>query len=180
MVRLSARSSATPGGRRLAWVPQRPTFLHGSVLENLRLGRPDATREEVWEAADQALARSFIAELPQGLDTPLGEDGLRLSAGQARRLALARAFLRDPAVLVLDEPTAELDPETEDQLLPALRRLRQGRTTLLIAHRLTSVRDADRIVVLRNGPRRGSGPSRGTSRERRPLRATRRRFRGGS
>ena len=143
---------------RLAWVPQRPTFLHGSVLENLRLGRPDATREEVWEAADRALARSFIAELPQGLDTPLGEDGLRLSAGQARRLALARAFLRDPAVLVLDEPTAELDPETEDQLLPALRRLRQGRTTLLIAHRLASVRDADRIVVLRNGRVEEAGP----------------------
>jgi ATP-binding cassette subfamily C protein CydD len=135
----------------IAWLPQRPTVFHGSVLENLRLGRPHATPEEAWEAVEQANARSFIAELPRGLDTPLGEDGLRLSAGQARRLALARAFLRDPALLILDEPTAELDPETEDQLLPALRRLRRGRTTLLIAHRLASVADADRIVVLRAG-----------------------------
>jgi len=136
---------------KLAWVPQRPTLFHGSVLENLRLGRPRATREEVWEAVERALAGPFVAELPRGLDTPLGESGLRLSAGQARRIALARAFLRDPAVLVLDEPTAELDPESEDQLLPALRRLREGRTTLLIAHRLASVRDAHRIVVLRDG-----------------------------
>jgi ATP-binding cassette, subfamily C, bacterial CydD len=136
---------------RVAWVPQRPTLFHGSVLENLRLGRPHATLDEVWEAADKALARSFVADLPEGLETSLGESGLRLSAGQARRIALARAFLRDPAVLVLDEPTAELDPETEERLLPALRALRRGRTTLLIAHRLTSVRDADRIVVLRDG-----------------------------
>jgi ATP-binding cassette, subfamily C, bacterial CydD len=136
---------------RIAWLPQRPTVYHGSVLENLRLGRPHATLEEVWEAVEQARARDFIAELPHGLDTSLGEDGLRLSAGQARRLALARAFLRDPGLLILDEPTAELDPETEDQLLPALRRLRGGRTTLLIAHRLASVADADRIVVLRDG-----------------------------
>ena len=136
---------------RMAWLPQRPTLFHGSVLDNLRLGRPDATRVEVWAAAEEARARDFIEDLPQGLDTPLGESGLRLSAGQARRIALARAFLRDPAVLILDEPTAELDPETEEQLLPALRRLREGRTTLLIAHRLQSVVDADRIVVLREG-----------------------------
>ncbi len=136
---------------RLAWMPQRPTLFHGSVLENLRLGRPDATLVEVWEAVAEARAQAFIEDLPQGLDTPLGESGLRLSAGQARRIALCRAFLRDPSVLVLDEPTAELDPETEEQLLPALRRLREGRTTLLIAHRLQSVKDADRIVVLREG-----------------------------
>ncbi|HEY6553662.1 MAG TPA: thiol reductant ABC exporter subunit CydD [Vicinamibacteria bacterium] len=136
---------------RMAWLPQRPTLFHGSVLDNLRLGRPDATRDEVWAAAEEASARGFIEDLPEGLDTALGESGLRLSAGQARRIALCRAFLRDPAVVILDEPTAEMDPETEEQLLPALRRLREGRTTLLIAHRLPGVADADRIVVLREG-----------------------------
>ena len=142
---------------RVAWLPQRPTLFYGSVLENLRLGRPQASLDEVWAAVESACARSFIEDLPEGLETPLGENGLRLSAGQARRLALARAFLRDPAVVVLDEPTAELDPETEDLLLPALRRLCEGRTTLLIAHRLTSVRHADRIVVLRDGRIEESG-----------------------
>ena len=142
---------------RVAWLPQRPTLFYGSVLENLRLGRPQASLDEVWAAVESACARSFIEDLPEGRETPLGENGLRLSAGQARRLALARAFLRDPAVVVLDEPTAELDPETEDLLLPALRRLCEGRTTLLIAHRLTSVRHADRIVVLRDGRIEESG-----------------------
>jgi ABC-type multidrug transport system fused ATPase/permease subunit len=136
---------------RLAYVPQRPYLFPGSVLENLRLGRPEAGLEEVREAAREAQALSFIEALPQGFSTPLGEAGQRVSSGQARRLALARAFLRQAKIVVLDEPTAELDPGTEDDLLPALRRLRTGATVLLIAHRLRSVRDADQVVVLREG-----------------------------
>jgi ATP-binding cassette subfamily C protein CydD len=136
---------------RLAFVPQRPHLFHGSVLDNLRLGLPGAGLEEVRAAAREARALDFIEALPQGFDTPLGEEGARVSSGQARRLALARAFLRRATVVVLDEPTAELDPGTEDDLLPALRRLRAGATTLLIAHRLRSVRDADLVLVLREG-----------------------------
>jgi ATP-binding cassette subfamily C protein CydD len=136
---------------RLAYVPQRPYLFHGSVLENLRLGRPEAGLEEVRAAAGEAQALAFIEALPQGFSTALGEAGQRLSSGQARRLALARAFLRGATIVVLDEPTAELDPGTEDDLLPALRRLRTGATVLLIAHRLRSVRDADQVVVLREG-----------------------------
>jgi ATP-binding cassette subfamily C protein CydD len=135
----------------VAWVPQRPHLFYGTVLENLRLGRPDATREEIEEAARQAEALAFIEELPLRFDTPVGEGGLRLSGGEAQRLALARAFLKDAPFLVLDEPTAQLDPETEDRLARALRRLCAGRTVLLIAHRRRTVAEADRAVRLHAG-----------------------------
>lgn len=143
---------------QVAWVPQRPWLFDGTILDNLRRGRPGASREEVEAAAREADALEFIAELPAGLDTPVGEGGLRLSGGQARRLALARAFLKGAPVVVLDEPTAWLDPETEDRLAAALRRLRAGRTVLLIAHRLRTVAGAERVAILRGGRVEEEGP----------------------
>jgi ATP-binding cassette subfamily C protein CydD len=137
--------------RRVAWVPQRPHLFHGTVLENLLLARPRATQAEVREAARLAHAEGFVDELPQGFETPLGEHGARLSGGQAQRLALARAFLKDAPVLVLDEPTAHLDPEAEALVGEAMARLRRGRSVLLIAHRLTTAFAADRIVLLSGG-----------------------------
>ena len=137
--------------RRVAWVPQRPRLFHGSLLENLRLARPGASGDDVERAAAAARLESLVRELPQGWETPVGEEGERLSGGEARRVALARAFLADAPVLVLDEPTGHLDLETEAAVLDAIRELRRGRTTLLIAHRITTVVDADRIVLLENG-----------------------------
>ncbi|MDI6907118.1 MAG: thiol reductant ABC exporter subunit CydD [Thermoanaerobacterales bacterium] len=136
---------------RVALVPQDPYIFYGTVSDNIRLGRPGASAEEVRKAAEEAGAHRFIAELPRGYDTPVGEGGLRLSGGQAQRLAVARAFLRDAPVLILDEGTAGLDPATESGVLEALERLAQGRTVLVIAHRLNTVRRADRILVLDRG-----------------------------
>ena len=137
--------------RHVAWVPQRPHLFHGTVLDNLRLARPEATRDEVEAAAHAASALAFVRELPRGFDTPVGEDGARLSGGQAQRIALARAFLRAAPVLVLDEPTSQLDPEQDALVREAMARLRRGRTVLLIAHRLPTVFDAARIVLLSGG-----------------------------
>jgi ATP-binding cassette, subfamily C, bacterial CydD len=142
----------------VAWVPQRPHLFHDTVLENVRLGRPGATREQIEEAARQAAALELIEELPLGFDTPVGEGGLRLSGGEAQRLALARAFLKDAPFLVLDEPTSQLDPETEGRVAEALHRLRAGRTVLLIAHRLRTAAQADRVVRLRAGRVVAQGP----------------------
>jgi ATP-binding cassette, subfamily C, bacterial CydD len=133
---------------RVAYVPQHPHLFAGTARENLLLARPGATTAEVARAAELAGAAGFIARLPRGYDTPLGEGGARLSRGQAQRLALARAFLRDAPLLILDEPTASLDPETEGAVRRALVILARGRTVLVIAHRLNTARDADRIVVL--------------------------------
>jgi ATP-binding cassette subfamily C protein CydD len=137
--------------RRIAWVPQRPRLFHGSLLENLRLARPAASKEELERAVAAARLEGVVRDLPKGWDTPVGEEGERLSGGEAQRVALARAFLADAPVLVLDEPTGHLDPEIEAAVLGAVRELRRGRTTLLIAHRMTSVVDADGIVLLENG-----------------------------
>lgn len=136
---------------QLAWVPQQPYLFQASVADNIRLGRPEAGLAEVIEAARQAHADDFIRHLPQGYDTPIGERGARLSGGQAQRLALARAFLKDAPVLILDEATANLDPDTETRLQEAMRRLMLGRTVLLIAHHLSTVYDADNIIVLAGG-----------------------------
>jgi thiol reductant ABC exporter CydD subunit len=144
--------------QQLAWVPQRPHLFHGSILENLLVARPDATIDEAAAALRLAHADEFVAELPGGMHTSVGEHGARLSGGEAQRLALARAFLRDAPLVVLDEPTAELDPETERLVSDAIARLRRGRTVLLIAHRLTTVRDADRIVLLDAGRVVEQGP----------------------
>ncbi len=136
---------------RVAWVGQRPHLFHGSVLENIRLGSPQASREAVEQAARLAHAHEFISDLPQGYDTPIGERGEGLSGGQAQRLALARAFLKDAPLVVLDEPTASLDPESEAAVEAAIDTLARGRTLLVVAHRLASVKRADRVVVLESG-----------------------------
>jgi thiol reductant ABC exporter CydD subunit len=137
--------------QQVAWVPQEPYLFHGTVAQNLRLARPGATMDEVVWAARQAHAHSFVEALPQGYSTLVGERGARLSGGQVQRLALARAFLKDAPWLLLDEATANLDPEVEALVHGALGRLLRGRTALLIAHRLTTVYRADRILVLDGG-----------------------------
>jgi len=122
-----------------------------SIAENISYGRPEADRVQIEAAARAANAHGFIAALPQGYDTILGERGATLSGGERQRLAIARALLKDPPVLILDEPTSALDSQTERLILQALERLMKGRTTFVIAHRLSTVRRADRIVVLSQG-----------------------------
>ncbi|MCA1717897.1 MAG: thiol reductant ABC exporter subunit CydD [Actinobacteria bacterium] len=135
----------------VALVPQRPYLFYGSVLENIRLARPTATREEIERAAELAGASEFIERLPQGYDTEVGERGVRLSGGEAQRVAIARAFLKDAPVLIMDESTSSLDPESERLIGDALVRLMRDRTVLVIAHRLNTVYRADRIAVLQAG-----------------------------
>ncbi|XGB42404.1 MAG: ATP-binding cassette domain-containing protein [Nodosilinea sp. LVE1205-7] len=130
---------------------QEPFLLPLTIAENIAYGRPGASLAEIAQAAQAAQADQFIQRLPQGYNTVLGEQAATLSGGQKQRLAIARALLRDAPVLILDEPTAALDAETEAYLVAALERLRAGRTTLVIAHRLSTVRQADRIVVLEAG-----------------------------
>jgi ABC-type multidrug transport system fused ATPase/permease subunit len=136
---------------QVAWVPQNPYLFHGTVAENIRLARPGASAEQVRQAARQAQAHLFVEALPRGYETLIGERGSRLSGGEAQRIALARAFLKDAPLLVLDEATANLDPEVEALVQEAMGRLLQGRTTLLIAHRLSTVYRADRILVMDRG-----------------------------
>ncbi|MFD3656019.1 thiol reductant ABC exporter subunit CydD [Streptomyces sp. NPDC058620] len=133
---------------RIAWVPQRPHLFAGTIAENVRLARPDADDDAVSAALRDAGASGFVAELPEGVRTLLGEDGAGLSAGQRQRLALARAFLADRPVLLLDEPTASLDGETEAGIVEAVRRLAEGRTVLLVVHRPALLSVADRVVTL--------------------------------
>ncbi len=135
----------------IAWVPQRPYLFNDTLAANIKLGKPDATDAEVAAAAKAARLDEFIASLPEGYATRIGEGGARLSGGQAQRLALARAFLLDAPLLILDEPTSSLDPETESQLDQALRELGRNRTVITIAHRLNTVFEADKIVVLEAG-----------------------------
>ncbi len=146
---------------QIAVVRQDTYLFHGTVEDNLRLGKPDATREEITAAARAANAYDFIAALPQGYATVIGERGLRLSGGQRQRLAIARALLRDAPILILDEALSSVDAENEAIIQSALDRLMSGRTTLILAHRLSSVIDADRILVLD----RGSVVESGTHRE---------------
>jgi len=136
---------------QVAWVPQRPYLFHGTVDENIRLARPDASHAQVERAARQANAAQFVEALPQGYDTLVGERGARLSGGEAQRIALARAFLKDAPLLILDEATANLDPEIEALVQEAMGRLLPGRTALIIAHRLSTVQHASRILVLDQG-----------------------------
>jgi ATP-binding cassette, subfamily B, bacterial len=136
---------------RIALVPQQPVLFMGSVLDNIRYGRPDASDADVRAAAQAAFADEFIERLPQGYASQVGEQGVRLSGGQRQRIAIARALLKDPALLLLDEATSALDAESEFQVQQALDRLMQGRTSLVIAHRLATVIKADSIAVLEHG-----------------------------
>lgn len=133
---------------QLAWVPQRPHLFATSIAENVRLGRRDASIRELWVAVRAAGLADVVADLPKGLDTVLGDRGAGLSAGERQRVALARAFLRDSPLLLLDEPTANLDGQTEHEVLEAVRRLSHGRTVVLVAHRPTLLSLADRVFTL--------------------------------
>ena len=136
---------------RMAWVPQDVALFGRSILDNIRYGRPEAIDEEVRRSAEDANAWEFIERFPEGWNTQVGERGVQLSGGQRQRIAIARAMLRDPKLLVLDEATSSLDPESEGLVQGALEKLMQGRTSLVIAHRLSTVRHADLIAFLHEG-----------------------------
>ncbi len=142
----------------LAWVPQRPRLFHGTIADNIRMARPDATDDEVIEAAEAANAAGFVGHLPHGLATEVGEVGSRFSGGQRQRIAIARAFLRDAPLLLLDEATSHQDEASEEAIADAIDRLVIGRTVLLIAHRLRLAQRADRVAVLDHGRVIESGP----------------------
>jgi ATP-binding cassette, subfamily B, bacterial len=148
-----ALTSADPAEfrKRMAYVPQETVLFAASARDNLRYGNWAADDAAIWAAAEQANAAEFLRTLPQGLDTYLGEGGARLSGGQRQRIAIARALLRDSPILLLDEATSALDAESEKLVQDALEKLMHGRTTIVIAHRLATVRSADRIIVMDNG-----------------------------
>jgi thiol reductant ABC exporter CydD subunit len=137
--------------QQIAWVPQNPYLFQDTLAANLRLARPEASEADLVRACEQAGLMDFITALPEAFETRIGERGARLSGGQAQRLALARAFLKDAPFLLLDEPTSSLDPALESALNASVQRLMQGRTALVIAHRLSTIHQADQIVVLQNG-----------------------------
>ena len=143
--------------RQMGVVPQEPFLFSGSVAGNIRYGRPDASDEEVRAAAEAVGADAIIMALPEGYDTELGERGGGLSIGQRQLIALARAALVDPRILILDEATANIDTRTERILQAGLEKLLHGRTSLVIAHRLSTIRHADKVVVLENGTMIESG-----------------------
>ena len=130
-------------------VSQQPTLFSGNVWHNIRYGRPDASDAQVHAAAQAAFAHDFIMQLPKGYDSDLGEQGVRLSGGQRQRIAIARAILKNPEVLLLDEATSALDAESEQKVQRALESLMQNRTTIIIAHRLATIRNADVIAGIR-------------------------------
>ena len=135
----------------IAWVPQEPFLFSASVAENIALARPGASREQVEAAARQAAVHEDIQRLPRGYDTPVGERGVTLSGGQRQRVAIARALLADAPLLLLDDALSAVDTATEAQIIEALRQARQGRTVIIVSHRLSTLLDADQIVVLRHG-----------------------------
>jgi subfamily B ATP-binding cassette protein MsbA len=143
--------------RNSAVVPQMPVLFQSSIWENIRVGKEGASDEEVMQAAQKAHAHEFIMRLPEGYDTVLGERGTGLSGGQRQRIAMARAFLKDAPILILDEATSALDAESEAAVAESLLSLSKNRTTLLIAHRFSSIRMAHRIVVLERGKIVGDG-----------------------
>jgi ATP-binding cassette subfamily B protein len=144
--------------RQVGVVAQEPLLFSTSIADNIRYGRPDATDAEVEAAARTANAHTFISGFPEGYQTLVGERGIQLSGGQKQRVAIARAVLKDPRILILDEATSALDAESEHLVREALERLMRGRTTLVIAHRLSTVKDADRVVVLDGGRVVQTGP----------------------
>jgi len=147
---LKSFSTASLRGH-IGLVTQETLLLHDTVVGNVSVGRPGATREQVLAALEAADAADFVSRLPEGADTMLGERGLQLSGGQRQRLAIARAVLKDPAVLILDEATSNLDTASEASVQASLEKLYKGRTVFIIAHRLTTLRGADRVIVLHRG-----------------------------
>jgi ABC transporter fused permease/ATP-binding protein len=143
--------------RLMAIVPQEVLLFGGSILENIEYGKPGANKEEIIEAAKQANAWEFIDRFPEGLETKVGERGVQLSGGQRQRIAIARAILKDPAILILDEATSSLDSESERLVQEALQKLMKGRTSVIIAHRLSTIRNADKIVVIDKGEVKEAG-----------------------
>jgi ATP-binding cassette subfamily B multidrug efflux pump len=137
--------------RQIAFAPQEAFLFSASVRDNIRYGRPDAKDEEVERAAEMAGVLEDIHDFPSGLDTLVGERGITLSGGQRQRVALARALLLEPKILILDDSLSSVDTQTEERILRHLRRLREGRTSILISHRVSTVKDANRIVVLEDG-----------------------------
>jgi ATP-binding cassette subfamily B protein len=137
--------------RAIAYVPQEPLLFHRSIRHNIAYGHPKATEADIWAAAAKAQAKDFIANLPHGLDTIVGERGVKLSGGQRQRVAIARAILKNAQILVLDEATSALDSESEVEIQKAMWELMQGRTAIVIAHRLSTIQRMDRIIVLDDG-----------------------------
>jgi ATP-binding cassette subfamily B protein len=143
--------------RKIGVVQQEPLLFNDSLRNNIAYGRPDAGLDEICEAAELANVHQFAYRLPEGWESCLGERGCRLSAGERQRVAIARALLKNPPLLVLDEATSALDAETEHLVQEALDRLKQGRTTFIVAHRLSTVTSANRILVLKDGDIREQG-----------------------
>ncbi len=137
--------------KKVSWLPQNPHLFQKTIFENIALANPSAKKKEVIEAARKAEINEFIRTLPSGYDTIAGEAGSKLSGGQIQRIALARAFLKNSPLLLIDEPTANLDPFVEEQILSAMKKLMENKTTLIIAHRLNTIQNADKIIVLRYG-----------------------------
>jgi ATP-binding cassette, subfamily B, bacterial len=137
--------------RCIGWVSQDVFLFHGSILDNIRYGSFDATHQQIIQAAKLAEAHEFIKQLPQGYDTIVEERGQKLSGGQRQRLAIARAILKDPPILILDEATSAVDNETEAAIQKSLTKITQNRTTIAIAHRLSTIRHANCIYVMDNG-----------------------------
>ena len=137
--------------KQIGIVPQETILFGGTILENIEYAKPGVTKEEVIEASKAANAHAFILETPEGYETIVGEKGIRLSAGQRQRIAIARAILKNPRILILDEATSALDNESELLIQEALERLMQGRTSFIIAHRLSTIHNAERIIVLDKG-----------------------------
>ncbi|MFL5753517.1 MAG: ABC transporter ATP-binding protein, partial [Bacteroidia bacterium] len=149
--------SLTALRHHMALVPQDVILFAGSIKDNILYGRPDATFDEVKEAAKKANALEFIESFPSKFDTIVGERGVQLSGGQRQRIAIARAVLKNPSILILDEATSSLDSESEHLVQEALDKLMEGRTSIVIAHRLSTIRNADKIIVLEKGKVKESG-----------------------
>jgi ABC-type multidrug transport system fused ATPase/permease subunit len=135
----------------MAIVPQEVILFAGSIRENIRFGATEASEEEIIEAAKKANAWDFISSFPEGLDTQVGDRGIQLSGGQKQRIAIARAIIKNPAILILDEATSALDSESERLVQDALDKLMEGRTSFVIAHRLSTIRNANKILVIQQG-----------------------------
>lgn len=146
--------------KQMAFVPQDVLLFGGTIFENIAYGNPDATQAEVEMAAKRANAHNFISSFPEGYNTIVGERGVKLSGGQRQRIAIARAILKDPVILILDEATSSLDSESEALVQDALNNLMKGRTSFVVAHRLSTIRNADKIIVLENGIIKESGTHR--------------------